>query len=73
MLYLTNVNKHDVTVTLGWQDSKVFFNTADIQNRTEQNIYFIDVNCTVSCKIHEYNNKFTNGHNRCMHDLTTKS
>ena len=41
--------------------------------RTEQNIYFIDVNCTVSCQIHEYNNKFTNGHNRCIHDLTTKS
>ena len=40
---------------------------------TEQNIYFIDVNCTVSCQIHEYNNKFTNGHNRCIHDLTTKS
>ena len=29
------------------------------QNRTEQNIYFIDVNCTVSCQIHEYNNKYT--------------
>ena len=43
------------------------------QNRTEQNIYFIDVNCTVSCQIHEYNNKFTNGHNRCIHDLTTMS
>ena len=42
-------------------------------NRTEQNIYFIDVNCTVSCQIHEYNNKFTNGHNICIHDLTTKS
>ena len=43
------------------------------EKRTEQNIYFIDVNCTVSCQIHEYNNKFTNRHNRCIHDLTTKS
>ena len=26
----------------------------------------IYVNCTVSCQIHEYNNKFINGHNRCV-------
>ena len=42
-------------------------------NRTEQNIYLIDVNCTVSCQIHEYYNKFTNGHNRCIHDLKLHS
>ena len=42
------------------------------QNRT---LYFIGVKCTVSCQIHDYNIKFTNGHNRCLglHDLTTKS
>ena len=51
----------------------MFINNNMMQNRTEQNIYFIDVNCTVSCQIHEYNNKFTNGHNRCIHILTTKS
>ena len=49
------------------------FTPRERENRTEQNLYFIDVNCTVSCQIHEYNNKFTNGHNRCIHDLTTKS
>ena len=44
-----------------------------IDNRIEQNIYFIYVNCTVSCQIHEYNNKFTNGHTICIQDITTKS
>ena len=44
-----------------------------IRPSAEQNRHFIDVNCTVSCQIHENNNKFTNGHNICIHDLTTKS
>ena len=42
--------------------------------RTEQSICFIDVNCAVFLSyIHKYNNKFINGHNRCIYDLTTKS
>ena len=44
-----------------------------LNDRTEQNIYFIDINCTVSCQIHEYNKQFTNGNNICILDLTTKS
>ena len=35
--------------------------------RAEQNIYFIDVNCTVSCN----NNIFINGHIRCTWPVIT--
>ena len=60
----------------GWKTLEAKMNSISwyrFIKRTEQNIYFIEVNCTVSCQIHEYNNKFIIGHKRCIHDLTTNS
>ena len=43
--------------TLGIMSMKVaFILTQDqVEYKTEQNINLIDINCTVSCQIHEYN------------------
>ena len=43
-----------------------------VEYKTEQNINFIDVNCTVSCQIHEYNIT-ANSQMVIIDDLPTKS
>ena len=73
MQYLLHLNTLDLCNKVDALRPSQYDHPGEPHDRTEQNIYFIDVNCTVSCQIHEYNNKFTNGHNRCIHDLTTKS